>query len=70
MPPEHVLEQDGVATAVAADAVRDRVLGRPAGYLDGLRAVSVGIAANQSLVTGLPVTIGDLDLGVSLEADR
>ena len=50
--------------------VSEDALGRPAGYLDGLRAVSVGIAANQSLVTGLPVTIGDLDLGVSLEADR
>ena len=32
--------------------VSDDALGRPAGYLDGLRAVSVGIAANQSLVTG------------------
>ena len=42
--------------------VSDDALGRPAGYLDGLRAVSVGIAANQSLVTGLPVTIADLDL--------
>ena len=50
--------------------VSEDALGRPAGYLDGLRAVSVGIAANQSLVTGLPVTIGDLDLGVSLEAGR
>jgi hypothetical protein len=46
--------------------VADDALGRPAGYLDGLRAVSVGIAANQSLVTGLPVTIADLDLGDDL----
>lgn len=42
------------------------MLGRPAGYLDGLRAVAVGIAANQSLVTGLPVRVDDLDLGVDL----
>ncbi|WP_456823447.1 Gfo/Idh/MocA family protein [Cellulomonas sp. P5_E12] len=46
--------------------VSQDALGRPAGYLDGLRAVSVGIAANQSLVTGLPVTIVDLDLGADL----
>ncbi|KQY46884.1 Gfo/Idh/MocA family protein [Cellulomonas sp. Root137] len=46
--------------------VADDELGRPAGYLDGLRAVAVGIAANQSLVTGLPVTIADLDLGADL----
>ena len=44
-------------------------LGRPAGYLDGLRAVAVGIAANQSLVTGLPVTIADLDLGADLSPE-
>lgn len=46
--------------------VEEDALGRPAGYLDGLRAVAVGIAANQSLVTGLPVTIRDLDLGADL----
>lgn len=46
--------------------VSDDALGRPAGYLDGLRAVAVGIAANQSLVTGLPVRVDDLDLGVDL----
>lgn len=46
--------------------VSQDALGRPAGYLDGLRAVAVGIAANQSLVTGLPVRVDDLDLGVDL----
>jgi hypothetical protein len=32
-------------------------LGRPAGYADGVNAVSVGIAGNESLATGLPVVI-------------
>lgn len=41
-------------------------LGRPSGYLDGLRSVSVGIAGNRSLETSLPVRIEDLDLGVDL----
>jgi len=37
-------------------------LGRAAGYRDGLRAVAVGIAANRSMATGLPVRIEDLGL--------
>ncbi len=41
-------------------------LGRPSGYMDGLRAVSVGIAGNDSLVTGLPVSIPSLGLGAEL----
>jgi len=41
-------------------------LGRPSGYLDGLRSVSVGIAGNQSLESGLPVRTADLGLGVDL----
>jgi predicted dehydrogenase len=41
-------------------------LGRPSGYLDGLRSVSVGIAGNRSLESDLPVRIEDLDLGVDL----
>ena len=41
-------------------------LGRPSGYLDGLRSVSVGIAGNRSLESALPVRIQDLDLGVDL----
>lgn len=40
----------------------DEPLGRVAGYTDGVRAVSVGIAGNQSLRTGQPVVIADLDL--------
>lgn len=38
-------------------------LARAANVHDGVRAVAVGIAANQSLATGNPVTITDLDLG-------
>jgi hypothetical protein len=39
-------------------------LGRPAGYLDGIRSVAVGIAGNRSLETGQPVLISEL-LGAS-----
>lgn len=42
-------------------------LGRAAGWLDGVRAVAVGIAANESLRTGKAVEIADLDLGTSLD---
>jgi predicted dehydrogenase len=38
-------------------------LRRAADVHDGVRAVAVGIAANQSLVTGQPIVIADLDLG-------
>jgi len=38
-------------------------LGRPAGYTDGIRAVAVGIAGNESIRTGQPVDLADLDLG-------
>ncbi|MFC8304472.1 Gfo/Idh/MocA family protein [Specibacter sp. NPDC057265] len=41
-------------------------LGRPSGYLDGLRSVAVGIAGNESLLTGLPVGIPELGLGADL----
>ncbi|TRY18270.1 Gfo/Idh/MocA family oxidoreductase [Tessaracoccus rhinocerotis] len=41
-------------------------LGRAAGYLDGVRAVAVGVAANQSLATGRAVGIDELGLGVEL----
>lgn len=45
-------------------------LGRPSGYLDGLRAVAVGIAGNASLESSLPVRISELTLGADLAADR
>lgn len=41
-------------------------LGRPSDYLDGLRSVSVGIAGNESLATGLPVRIAAMGLGAEL----
>ena len=44
----------------------DDPLGRAAGHLDGLRAVAVGICANRSMATGLPVTVADLGLGADL----
>jgi hypothetical protein len=37
------------------DRVTEDELGRPAGYDDGVRAISVGIAGNESLLTGRPV---------------
>ena len=45
-------------------------LGRPSGYLDGLRAVAVGIAGNASLESSLPVRISEMALGADLAADR
>ncbi|MEV1002193.1 Gfo/Idh/MocA family oxidoreductase [Nonomuraea sp. NPDC050202] len=41
-------------------------LARAADYRDGLRAVAVGIAANQSLLTGGPVAVDELGLGADL----
>lgn len=37
---------------------------RPAGLRDGVAAIAVGIAGNQSLATGLPVEVADLGLGL------
>ncbi len=39
---------------------------RPASWVDGVRAIAVGIAGNESLRTGRPVDVADLDLGVDL----
>jgi predicted dehydrogenase len=44
----------------------DDWLERPADWLDGIRAIAVGMAGNESLDTGLPVKISDLGLGVDL----
>ena len=44
----------------------DDWLERSANWLDGIRAIAIGIAGNESLRTGLPVKIGDLGLGVDL----
>jgi predicted dehydrogenase len=41
-------------------------LERPSTWVDGVRSTAVGMAANESLRTGLPVAVGDLGLGVDL----
>ncbi|MGW3351984.1 Gfo/Idh/MocA family protein [Nonomuraea rubra] len=76
--PEEVTIPAGIGGHGGGDAIllkdvfrRDLRLGpdplaRAADYRDGLRAVAVGIAANQSLLTGLPVTVGELGLGADL----
>jgi hypothetical protein len=43
-----------------ADSRAQDPLRRPAGYLDGVRSVAVGIAGNRSLETGQPVFISEL----------
>lgn len=43
-------------------------LGRAADYVDGVKAIAVGIAGNRSLATGLPVRVDELQLGVDLAA--
>jgi predicted dehydrogenase len=44
----------------------DDWLERPADWLDGIRAIAVGMAGNESLDTGQPIKISDLGLGVDL----
>jgi len=39
---------------------------RPAGLADGMRAIAVGIAGNESLAMRLPVAIAELNLGIDL----
>lgn len=39
-------------------------LARPADWTDGVRSISVGIAGNRSLATGLPVDVADLGIGL------
>jgi len=41
-------------------------LERPSSWVDGVRSIAVGMAGNESLRTGMPVAIADLDLGVDL----
>jgi predicted dehydrogenase len=50
--------------SVFAPSAEPDPLGRAAGYVDGVRASSVGYAGNRSLETGDPVRIKDLNLGV------
>ena len=44
----------------------DDWLERASDWVDGVRSIAVGMAGNESLRTGLPVKIIDLDLGVDL----
>ena len=44
----------------------DDPLERPSDWVDGVRSVAVGLAGNESLRTGQPVSVADLDLGVDL----
>ena len=44
----------------------DDWLERPSNWVDGIRSIAVGMAGNESLRTGLPVKIDDLDLRVDL----
>ena len=41
-------------------------LERPSTWVDGVRSIAVGMAGNESLRTGLPVSVAELDLGVDL----
>jgi hypothetical protein len=61
---------DALLLADLFEGPGDDPLGRPSGYLDGLRAVAVGIAGNASLESSLPVRISGLNLGADLAADR
>ncbi|ROP49142.1 MULTISPECIES: Gfo/Idh/MocA family protein [unclassified Rathayibacter] len=72
---EVIIEGDGDSAHGGGDVIllRDVFLGpdddelkRPAGYLDGVRSVAVGIAGNRSLDTGQAVLVRDLDLGTDL----
>ena len=47
----------------------DDWLERPASWRDGVRSIAVGMAGNESLRTGLPVKITELELGVDLSRD-
>ncbi|MQA88283.1 MAG: gfo/Idh/MocA family oxidoreductase [Streptosporangiales bacterium] len=53
---------DDVFRRTAADP-----LGRRAGYLDGIRSVLVGAAANRSIATGEPVRLADFGLPLGAE---
>jgi predicted dehydrogenase len=44
----------------------DDWLERASDWADGVRSIAVGMAGNESLRTGMPVKIADLDLGVDL----
>ncbi len=57
---------DALLLADVFEGPGDDWLERPSDWLDGIRAIAVGMAGNESLRTGLPVKIDELDLGVDL----
>lgn len=57
---------DALLLADIFDGPRVDPLGRSATWIDGVRAVAVGIAANASLVSGSVVPVGALDLGIDV----
>ncbi|MCC2031631.1 Gfo/Idh/MocA family protein [Microbacterium allomyrinae] len=59
---------DALLLADVFEGSGDDPLSRPADWRDGVRSISVGIAGNRSLETGLPVRIADLGIRF-LEAD-
>lgn len=57
----------GGDTLLLADIFRgagDDPYSRPAGLLDGVNAIAVGICGNQSLASGTPVTVADVNMGL------
>ncbi len=56
---------DAALMADVFDGAAEDPLGRAASWQDGVRALSVGVAANRSLVTGAPVLTGGLDFGAA-----
>ena len=57
---------DAILLSDIFEGAGDDPLGRPSGYLDGVRSIAVGIAGNVSIADGRAVTITELDLGADL----
>ena len=53
---------DALLLADVFDGPGDDPLARPADWRDGVRSISVGIAGNRSLETGLPVQVAELGI--------
>lgn len=56
---------DALMLADLFEGPGDDPLGRPSDYIDGLRAIAVGICGNESLATGRAVTPADLKLDLT-----
>jgi predicted dehydrogenase len=57
---------DALLLADVFRGASDDWLERASDWVDGVRSIAVGMAGNESLRTGLPVKIADLNLGVDL----